>query len=99
MGDVLDYVDGNLARRQGAGSWEGAIFDGVLDRYTGFLAIGALTYLTAAVLDRHTDLLIGGITFLTLGLAALLGSMLTSCVRAKTEAEGKGSIASIGDRG
>ena len=50
------------------------------------------------------DSLIGGLTFLAsgtvliIGLAALLGSMLTAYVRAKTEAEGKGSLSTIGDR-
>ena len=105
LGDVLDYLDGGLARKQGRGSREGAIFDAVLDRYTDFLVIGALTYFAAVVLDRHSDILIGGLAILTsgsvllLGMAALLGSMLTPYVRARTEAEGKGSVGSIGDRG
>ena len=104
-GDILDYLDGDVARRQGTACEEGAIFDAVLDRYTDFLVIGALTYLIAVVLDRYTDFLIGGLTFLTadtallLGLTALLGSMLTPYVRAKTEAEGKVSIPTMGDRG
>lgn len=105
VGELLDYLDGDLARRQGTDSREGAIFDAVLDRYTDFLVIGALTYLTTAVLDRYTDFLIGGLSFLTsdivllIGLAALLGSMVTSYVRARSEAEGKGSILTAGDRG
>ncbi len=85
LGDLLDYLDGDLARRQGIDSREGAILDAVLDRYTDVLAIGALVYLTAD-------------TALPLGLAALLGSMLTAYVRAKTEAEGKASVSNIGDR-
>ncbi|MCH8848323.1 MAG: CDP-alcohol phosphatidyltransferase family protein [Chloroflexi bacterium] len=105
VGDVLDYLDGDLARRQGTDSREGAIFDAVLDRYTDFLVIGALTYLTTALLDRYTDFLIGGLSFLTseiallTGLAALLGSVVTPYVRAKTEAESKKSIPTAGDRG
>ena len=105
LGDILDYLDGDLARRQGSGSREGAIFDATLDRYTDFLVIGALTYLAAAVLDRYPDLLIGHLSFLTseavlvLGLAALLGAMLTPYVRAKAEAEGKSSTATLGARG
>ena len=105
MGDILDYLDGDLARAQDTGSREGAIFDAALDRYTDFLVIGALTYLTAVALDRYPDLLIGHLSFLTseaalvLGLAALLGAMLTPYLRAKTEAEGKSSAATIGDRG
>ena len=105
LGDLLDYLDGGLARKQGRSSKEGAIFDAVLDRYTDFLVIGALTYLTAVILNPQRDLFIGKITFmnsefaLLLGLAALLGSALTPYVRAKTEAEGKKSIPTIGDRG
>ncbi len=105
LGDILDYLDGDVARRQGSASREGAIFDATLDRYTDFLVIGALTYLTAVVLDRYPDFLIGHLPFLTpeaalvLGLAALLGAMLTPYVRAKTEAEGKSSPATIGGRG
>jgi len=104
LGDLLDYLDGELARKQGRSSREGAIFDAVLDRYTDFLVIGALTYLTAVILDPQRDLYIGKMTFMTsetallLGLAALLGSALTPYVRAKTEAEGKESIVTIGDR-
>ncbi len=104
LGDLLDYLDGELARKQGSSSREGAIFDAVLDRYTDFLVIGALTYLTAVILDPQRDLYIGKMTFMTsetallLGLAALLGSALTPYIRAKTEAEGKKSIVTIGDR-
>ncbi len=104
LGDLLDYLDGELARKQGRSSREGAIFDAVLDRYTDFVVIGALTYLTAVILDPQRDVFIGKMTFMTsetaflLGLAALLGSALTPYVRAKTEAEGKTSILTIGDR-
>ena len=38
-------------------------------------------------------------TALLLGLAALLGATLTPYIRAKTEAEGKESMLTIGDRG
>jgi len=105
LGDLLDYLDGELARKQGRSSREGAIFDAVLDRYIDFLVIGALTYLTAVILNPLRDLFIAEMTFVTsetallLGLAALLGSALTPYVRAKTEAEGKKSIPTIGDRG
>ena len=86
LGDLLDYLDGDLARKQCTGSREGAILDAVLDRYTDLLVIGALVYLTAGLA-------------LLLGLAALIGSMLTPYVRAKIEAEGKASVPTIGDRG
>ena len=44
MGDLWDSVDGDLARKQGTASPEGAIFDAVLDRHIDFLVIGALTF-------------------------------------------------------
>jgi len=105
LGDFLDYLDGDVARRQGAVAKEGAIWDAVLDRYTDFFVIGALTYLTTAVVEGHADYFIGELnittskTVLLVGLAALMGSMLTPYVRAKCEAEGKSSVATIGDRG
>ena len=86
LGDLLDYLDGEVARKQGTSSKEGAIFDAVLDRYTDVLAIGSLAYIAAG-------------SALPLGLAALLGSMLTPYVKAKTEAEGKASVRTLGDRG
>jgi len=86
IGDLLDYLDGDVARKQGTGSREGAILDATLDRYTDALAIGSLAYLTAD-------------TALPLGLAALFGAMLVPYVRAKTEAEGKTSAPTLGDRG
>ena len=105
IGDFLDYLDGALARAQGSASREGAIFDAVLDRYIDFLVIGALTFLTAVILNPQRDLFIEKMTFMTsetallLGMAALLGSALTPYIRAKTEAEGKKSMPTIGDRG
>ena len=85
-GDFLDYLDGDVARKRGTGSREGAILDAVLDRYTDVAVIGALVYLTAD-------------SFLLVGLAAMLGTVLTPYVRAKTEAEGKRSVNTIGSRG
>ena len=83
---LLDYLDGHIARKRSTESPEGAILDAVLDRYIDLIVIGALTYSAAD-------------SALLVGLAALMGSALTPYVRAKTEAEGKGSIATIGDRG
>ena len=104
LGELLDNLDGDVARKQGTVSREGAIADAVLDRYTDFLVIGALTYLTTVLLDGYADFLIGGSPYLTtgtvmlLGLAALLGSTQTPYVRAKTEAVGKVSVPTIGNR-
>ena len=86
VSDLFDYLDGDVARVQGSGSKEGAILDGVLDRYIDFAVIGAMTYLVA---DEA----------LPLGLAALLGTTLVSFVGAVTGAQGKRSVGSIGDRG
>ena len=85
VADMLDYLDGDVARAQGTSSREGAIWDWALDRYTDFFAIGTLTYVTAD-------------SALPLGLAALLGAILVSGVGTKIAAEGKTAIGSIGGR-
>jgi len=102
--DFLDYLDGDVARAQGTTSREGDILDGILDRYTDFMTVSALIYLTT----RQTgieDLLLRDIRFLTppvvfiVGLAALLGSLLPSYVKAVTIANGKRTVQSVGGRG
>ena len=103
FGDMMDYLDGDLARKRGAGSRQGAILDSVLDRYMDLLIIGTLTYFLVVATDRYPDFLIAtsltsGIV-LFLALAALSGTMLTPYIRARTEAEGRPSVATIGDRG
>ena len=80
LGDILDFLDGDLARAQGTGSKEGAIWDAVLDRYTDFIVIGSLTYLAVAVLEGHVDYFIGELNIMTsktvllVGLAALMAA-------------------------
>ena len=84
IGDTRDYLDGGVARKQSTESREGAMLDAVLDRYSDVAVIGALVYLTAD-------------SFLQVGLAALVGAMLTPYVKA--EAEGKPPVPTIGSRG
>ena len=85
LGSWLDSLDGDVAREQGRSSPEGAILDAVLDRYVDFFVIGAI------ILTSPIDHLIPG-------LLALLGITLVPYPRAKTEAEGKSSVSTIGSR-
>jgi phosphatidylglycerophosphate synthase len=82
---ILDCLDGDLARVRGVASSEGDILDSVLDRYVDFFIIAAL------ILTSPEPNLIPG-------LIALLGTTMVPYIRAKSEAEGKSSIASIGSR-
>ncbi len=82
---ILDDIDGDLARTTGMVSPEGAILDSVLDRYVDFFVISALILMAP---EQH----------LIPGLLALLGASLVPYIRARTEAEGKKSVATIGDR-
>ncbi|GAB4277096.1 MAG: CDP-alcohol phosphatidyltransferase family protein [Oscillatoriaceae cyanobacterium] len=82
---ILDDIDGDLARTTGMVSPEGAILDSVLDRYVDFFVISALILISP---EQH----------LIPGLLALLGASLVPYIRARTEAEGKKSVATIGDR-
>jgi archaetidylinositol phosphate synthase len=103
LSDLVDYLDGDVARIQGTTSAEGDILDGVLDRYTDFLVVAALFYSTllavpspsmissnASILERSMPLV---------GFAALLGCMLPSYVQAVTIANGKRTVQSLGGRG
>ncbi|MBK4732649.1 CDP-alcohol phosphatidyltransferase family protein [Oxynema sp. CENA135] len=85
LSGLLDDLDGDLARARGLSSPEGAILDSVLDRYVDVFLISALILLDPT---RH----------LIPGLLALLGTTMVPYIRARTEAEGKSSIATIGDR-
>jgi len=93
-----------LTRKRGS-SREGAISEGILDRYTDFVVLGTPTFYAVAVLGEHSDYLIGRLESLTpsivlmLGLVALFGFTIVPYVRAKSEAEGKASVPSFGDRG
>jgi archaetidylinositol phosphate synthase len=85
LSGILDCLDGDLARARNMASGEGDILDSVIDRYVDFFLIAAL------ILVSPNDYLIAG-------LLALLGTTLVPYVRARSEAEGKSTVASIGSR-
>ncbi len=82
---LLDGLDGDLAREREMTSTEGAILDSVLDRYVDFLVLAALLWISPR-------------TYLAVGFLALLGTTMVPYIRARTEAAGKSSVASIGSR-
>ncbi len=82
---LLDGLDGDLARERGTTSIEGGILDSVLDRYVDFLILAVLIWLSPQ-------------TYLAAGLFALLGTAMVPYIRARSEAAGKSSVASIGSR-
>lgn len=93
---VLDGVDGQLARITGTQTRGGAFLDSVLDRYTdGALVIGLILY-NVGTGALHP--LITGV----LGVAALIGSGLISYTSARAESlkidMGKPTLASKGTR-
>jgi archaetidylinositol phosphate synthase len=82
---LLDGLDGDLARERGMTSTEGAILDSVLDRYVDFLILAALIWISPR-------------SNLAVGLLALLGTAMVPYIRARSEAAGKSSVASMGSR-
>lgn len=82
---LMDGLDGDLARERGITSTEGAILDSVLDRYVDFLILAALIWISPR-------------SALPVGLLALLGTAMVPYIRARSEAAGKSSVASIGSR-
>lgn len=107
LSDLLDYLDGDVARAQGTASAQGDILDGILDRYTDFFCISALSLFAGGVLggeehprgaaaaragqDGHTALLVG--------FAAMIGCLLPSYVQALAVANGQRTVQSVGGRG
>ncbi|MCB9525215.1 MAG: GtrA family protein [Myxococcales bacterium] len=73
---ILDVIDGRLARASGTQSRAGAALDSVLDRYADAAVLGGLAW-------YYRDSWV-----LALALAALVGSLLTSYIRAKGEGLG-----------
>jgi archaetidylinositol phosphate synthase len=71
---LLDALDGALARLCGEATKFGGFFDSLLDRYAD-----------AAII---CGIILGGLTEVSWGLAALVGSMLVSYARARAEAAG-----------
>jgi phosphatidylglycerophosphate synthase len=94
---VLDGVDGQLARLKGVQSRGGAFWDSVLDRYAdGALVIGLILYLL------RPPALLPSAVILTAGSLALIGSNLVSYTSARAEALGidlgKPTLANKGTR-
>jgi archaetidylinositol phosphate synthase len=71
---LLDALDGTMARLYGEATKFGGFLDSLLDRYADAVVI--------------CGLILGGLTKVSWGLAALLGSLLVSYSRARAEAEG-----------
>jgi archaetidylinositol phosphate synthase len=71
---LLDALDGALARLYGEATKFGGFFDSLLDRYADAIVI--------------CGIILGGLTEVSWGLAALVGSMLVSYARARAEAAG-----------
>ena len=70
----MDALDGALARIYGKASAKGGFLDSLIDRY-----VDSAIYI---------GIILGGLCDLLWGLLALIGSLLTSYARARSEAEG-----------
>ena len=75
----LDALDGELARRGGFVSPFGAVLDSTSDRIVDGIIFGAIGYHLAAT---------GQLSWLPVALTALIGSLLVSYVRARSEGAG-----------
>jgi archaetidylinositol phosphate synthase len=71
---LFDALDGVIARVHGEATTFGGFFDSLLDRYADAVII--------------CGIILGGLTELSWGLAALIGSLLVSYARARAEAAG-----------
>lgn len=106
VSDMLDYLDGDVARAQGTMSTGGDILDGILDRYTDVLCLGAMTVASAGGFRRRRRggpapvRQPGGRIAAVVGLAATVGSVMPSYIKALAVANGHaGTVQSIGGRG
>lgn len=70
----FDVIDGAVARASGKSSRWGGVLDSTLDRYSDLIVLGAI--IAAGLCDT------------LIGLAAMVGSVMVSYVRAKGEIEG-----------
>ena len=71
---LLDALDGAIARIYGKATKFGGFFDSLLDRYADAVIL--------------CGIILGGLTEMSWGLAALMGSLLVSYARARAEAAG-----------
>jgi CDP-diacylglycerol--glycerol-3-phosphate 3-phosphatidyltransferase len=77
VGSILDVFDGAIARSRGQAGPRGALIDSTVDRVSEGIVLGAI----AIVFARQGETVALAAVF-----AALVGSFLTSYVRAKAEA-------------
>jgi CDP-diacylglycerol---glycerol-3-phosphate 3-phosphatidyltransferase len=85
LGSLTDCVDGDLARVTGRTSKAGSYLDHVFDRWTDAALIVGLTF---SDLDGLAPV----------GIAALVGSFMTSYTRTKAQALGADCVVGIGGR-
>jgi archaetidylinositol phosphate synthase len=71
---LLDALDGAIARIYGEATKFGGFFDSLLDRYADAVILSGI--------------ILGGLTEMSWGLIALMGSLLVSYARARAEAAG-----------
>lgn len=79
LSQPLDALDGELARRSGLVSTFGAVLDSTSDRIVDGIILAAIGYHMAAQ---------GQLSWLAVAMAAMLGSLLVSYVRARSEGAG-----------
>ena len=85
LGSITDCIDGDLARATGSTSKAGGYLDHVFDRWTDAALIVGLT---ASSLDE----------FALIGIAALVGTFMTSYARTKAQVVGKDADVGLGGR-
>lgn len=78
----FDVVDGTVARRTGTSSVFGAFYDSTLDRVADGFLFGGLIFFYASNTEHHS------LGMVTIALAGLLATFLTSYTRARAEALG-----------
>ncbi len=79
LSGTCDIIDGKIARTRGIGTKFGALYDSTLDRYSEFIMFFGLSYYFVSREYFLTSIL----TFIALG-----GSLMTSYIRARSEALG-----------
>jgi phosphatidylglycerophosphate synthase len=104
ISDLLDYVDGDVARAQGTMSERGDILDGILDRLTDFMSLASLLLRGSGVVGDEPMSAAGigvpsSTVVILVGVAALCGSVMPSYIRALAVANGARTAQSIGGRG
>ncbi len=85
LGSITDCVDGDLARATGRASRSGSYLDHVFDRWTDAALVVGLTFSDLSKLAP-------------IGIAALVGTFMTSYTRTKAQALGTDCQVGIGSR-